>query len=158
MNTTGNAGETIQPIGNAERVKYCINCGARNPFSNAVCSNCGSSNFSSIPRQVERPDGVVILAILGFLGGLVDIGMGVLFGALFPILFIVFAFIGILFLIASLSLLTGKNWARILMMIFSVLSLFNFPVGTILGIVFLYYFTRPHVVQYFKRDQNYGSI
>ncbi len=46
---------------------------------------------------------------------------------------------------------TGKNWARILAMIAAVIELFEVPVGTILGIIMLYYFTRPNVKAYFGK-------
>ena len=42
-------------------------------------------------------------------------------------------------------------------MLGAVLDLFNIPVGTILGIVILWYLTRPHVVKYFYKERNSKS-
>ncbi|MCI2412914.1 MAG: zinc ribbon domain-containing protein [Cuniculiplasma sp.] len=135
-----------------ERTKYCQNCGTANTFSSTVCSNCGSSTFSSSPKIVTRPTGITILAILGILGSIPELFIGSLFLGIIPIFGILILLFGILFLIASISLFSGKEWARVLAMIFSVLMLIDIPVGTILGIIFLYYFTRPHVKQYFQRQ------
>ena len=100
---------------------------------------------------MERPAGVVILAIVGILGALLDLFVGSIL-LFIPILGIIFIAVGTLFLIASISLFTGKNWARILIMVFSAIMLISVPIGTILGIIFLYYFTRPHVKRYFERE------
>ena len=142
-----------QPAGNAgaQSRKYCRSCGAENPFNSTVCFSCGSSTFSASRGEMERPAGVVILAIVGILGALLDLFVGSIL-LFIPILGIIFIAVGTLFLIASISLFTGKNWARILIMVFSAIMLISVPIGTILGIIFLYYFTRPHVKRYFERE------
>ena len=142
-----------QTVGNAgiQGSKYCRNCGSENPSNTTVCFNCGNSAFSANPRQIEKPAGVVILAFLGILGSLMDLFIGYILLAV-PIVGLFFITAGSLFLISSISLFTGKNWARILVMVFSVIMLISVPIGTILGIIFLYYFTRPHVKRYFERE------
>jgi uncharacterized membrane protein YvbJ len=135
-----------------EKIKYCQNCGTANTFSSTVCSNCGSSKFSSTPMIDNRPTGITILAILGILGSLPELLIGSIFTVGFPIIGVLIIIVGVLFLIASISLFSGKEWARILIMIFSVLMLIAIPIGTIMGIIFLYYFTRPHVKKYFQRQ------
>ncbi len=135
-----------------EGSKFCSSCGAQIPFSSTVCPKCGvhigstSQNFGT-----ERPIGVIILAILGIMGGLSIIASAALAAAFISGIGLIVAVIGIIFLFVSVSLFTGKNWSRILILIFSVIILIAIPVGTIIGIIFIIYFTRPHVVAYFKR-------
>ncbi len=67
------------------------------------------------------------------------------------ILGVLFIPFGLFALITGLALFTGKNWARILIMIGGVLDLIDIPIGTIIGIVILWYFTRPEVKEYFGK-------
>ncbi len=128
---------------------------------------------------MTRPLGVTILAILGFIGGILSVIVGVMFLALGPIIMAGFmshgaeisaAFIsliiqvggaffigyGIVVIVVSYGLWVGKGWAwwvfLILMILGILLSLPGLP-GTIVGIiinaVIIYYLTRPHVKQYF---------
>ena len=48
-------------------------------------------------------------------------------------------------IIAAIGVLAGRNWGRILMMLDAIKILFIFPIGTIWGIIILWYFTRPRV-------------
>ena len=57
--------------------------------------------------------------------------------------------IGVLTLLFALALFSGRNWARILVMVGAVLDIISL-VGIIWGAILLYYFTRKHVVAYFK--------
>lgn len=57
--------------------------------------------------------------------------------------------LGILTLLFSLALFSGRNWARILVLIGAVLDIISI-VGILWGILLLWYFTRKHVVAYFK--------
>lgn len=129
---------------------------------------------------VSRPTGVAILAILGFLEGIgLLIAAGIFFAAsdilsstftsTFGSLFgIISGIAGVTFLIAALivillswGLWSGKNWARIIVIIFSILDIlgslgviiFNAASGIVLlifYIIIVYYLTRPHVAAYFK--------
>ncbi len=56
---------------------------------------------------------------------------------------------GVLTLFFAVALLSGRNWARILILIGAVLDIISI-VGIIWGAILLYYFTRRHVVAYFK--------
>lgn len=47
------------------------------------------------------------------------------------------ALIGALWVIGGLGLLYKKPWARVLLIIMAILSLFSFPLGTIIGILYL---------------------
>ncbi len=136
-----------------EKMKFCTSCGAQIPLSATVCPKCGTNIGPSSVYQhtTERPFGVVLIAIIGILAGIVTVAMASFVGLLIPIGGLPIAIIGIIFLFVSISLFTGKNWSRILLMIFSVIFLINFPIGTIIGLLFLYYLTRPHIYAYFHR-------
>lgn len=131
------------------------------------------------PPRPERPLGITILAILGFLGGILIILAGILFtiggafffratrapliplAGLFGAVGVVLIIIGIIELIISWGLWTGKGWAWWLTLIFSGLgvlgSLFSIATGAIssgaisliIDAVIIYYLLRPHVKQYF---------
>ncbi|HYB07140.1 MAG TPA: hypothetical protein VEB87_03175 [Nitrososphaerales archaeon] len=94
---------------------------------------------------LQRPLGVTILAVLQILGSLAMIGIGLILG-IFGVFVVI---LGVLTLLFALALLSGRNWARILMLIGAVLDIISI-VGIIWGIVLLWYFTRRNVVEYFK--------
>jgi hypothetical protein len=94
---------------------------------------------------LQRPLGVTILAVLQILGSLAMIGIGLILG-IFGVFVVI---LGVLTLLFALALLSGRNWARILMLIGAVLDIISI-VGIIWGIVLLWYFTRKNVVEYFK--------
>jgi hypothetical protein len=147
-----------QSQGTVAQTKYCQVCGYLNPAGVIYCQQCGSNQFGqNPPARIQRPTGVTILGILQIIFAIVELFIG-LFIATFISLF--FPGIGILIIIISLlplffaiAFLTGRNWGRILMMIGAVLELLNFPVGTAIGIIVLYYLTRPRVVAYFKQPR-----
>ena len=60
-----------------------------------------------------------------------------------------FILIGLVELLLAWGLYTGKNWARIVAIIFAILGLLAIPIGTIISIIILYYLTRPHVKAFF---------
>ena len=68
---------------------------------------------------------------------------------LFGIIVIPFAVLALIF---ALALFSGRNWARILMLIGAVLDIISIA-GIIWGIILLWYFTRPRVVAYFKQPK-----
>ncbi len=68
----------------------------------------------------------------GAMGGLWT-GAAVLFGILFLVL-------AVLYLFGGLGLWRHKEWARILTIVLSVLSLFSFPIGTIIGAIGIWLF------------------
>ena len=85
------------------------------------------------------------MAVLQILGSLAMIGIGLILG-IFGVFVVI---LGVLTLLFALALLSGRNWARILMLIGAVLDIISI-VGIIWGIVLLWYFTRRNVVEYFK--------
>lgn len=110
---------------------------------------------------MKRPDGVTIIAIyhlftgaLGLLGGCAILVFAVLpvtlnvsddptalFWALFGlgIGFLAAAGSGIVSLVAGWGLLQLRNWARWLTIVLSILGLFAFPIGTIIGALIIWY-------------------
>ena len=145
------------PYGGAG-VKYCQRCGAPNDPDAAYCTRCGEANFRSVrPGRIDRPLGVTLLALLQILVSVATILIGLfattllLFIPFLSILGLFFAGLGVIELILAVALFSGRNWARILNIIFAVIWLIHFPLGTIMGILFLIYFTRPGVVAYFRQ-------
>ncbi|MCX6801666.1 MAG: hypothetical protein NT067_00990 [Candidatus Diapherotrites archaeon] len=60
-------------------------------------------------------------------------------GMIAGVLGIIMLVLAILALVVGWFLLKGKNWARWVAIIFAVLSLLGFPIGTIIGIVVIYF-------------------
>lgn len=136
-----------------QSVKYCQSCGAPNDPGVSYCQKCGSMSFGqTAPARIQRPTGVTIIGILQILGSLVFLAFGgfiAAFSGLFGLIILPLALIPLIFAIA---LYTGRNWARILMLIGAVLDIITI-VGAIWGIIILWYFTRPRVVAYFKQPK-----
>lgn len=61
-------------------------------------------------------------------------------------------------LVAGIGLFKRKEWARILTLIISVLSLLNFPLGTAVGVYSIWALVNPEVIDQFKRETNGSSV
>jgi|GEM_PF-754335 len=107
------------------------------------------------PVQTQRPAGVTILAILAFIGGVLNIISGLVF-ALFlafdPVLGGVWIglggvmiVIGVLYFLVGWGLWNLKPWARTVSIVLAIISLIGFPIGTILGIIILWYLFKPEI-------------
>jgi uncharacterized membrane protein len=99
---------------------------------------------------------VVILAVLEVIGGVYTLISGAAAGAFFGLiapplaaLGALYILIGVVDLLLAWGLYTGQNWARIVAIVFAILSLLAVPLGTIIGIIILYYLTRPNVKAFF---------
>jgi len=137
----------------SQSVKYCQKCGAPNDPGVSYCQKCGSMSFgSTAPARIERPLGVTIIGILQILGSLVFVAFGGLIAAFSGVLGLLIFPLALLPLIFAIGVFTGRNWARILMLIGAVLDIITI-VGAIWGIIILWYFTRPRVVAYFKQPK-----
>lgn len=134
---------------------FCANCGSKLVEGARFCSSCGATypfaKGGATPAYVQspqkpaiptRPAGVTAIAALQIVGSIIAIALGV---AVFPPL-IAFGVLSILF---TLALFSGKNWARLLMLAGAVLDIIS-VVGIIWGVIVLWYFTRSHVIAYFK--------
>jgi hypothetical protein len=106
--------------------------------------------------------GVVVLVILGGTAGIISAGLtgdfenGQVAG---PVLAFVGLCIAVFFLILALPSIIGgwgllnlKPWARILMIVVSVLHLFNFPFGTALGVYGLWVLLSDEARAIFERS------
>jgi hypothetical protein len=139
---------------------YCPGCGSAYSEGAAFCPTCGRSlqtagsatsqtppppSLGQAQTPVQRPAGVTIVAVLQMVGSIIDIVLGLFLG-IFGTVVVIF---GVLTLFFALALLSGRNWARILILVGAVLDIISI-VGIIWGAILLYYFTRKHVVAYFK--------
>jgi hypothetical protein len=148
-----NCGKQLQVAPVQQSVKYCQKCGSANDSGVAYCQHCGEMTFASTaPRRISRPLGVTILGILQIIGSIVVLIIGVGLSFLLGPLSILILPLSILPLFFAVSLFTGRNWARILMLIGAVLDIISIA-GIIWGVILLWYLTRPHVVAYFKQPK-----
>ncbi|MGA9351114.1 MAG: hypothetical protein WBW48_20235 [Anaerolineae bacterium] len=102
----------------------------------------------------------VVLAIIAFV---VLAGIGVLSGdrEALPILTFIavisagfLAVISVPDIIGGIGLLRRQSWARILVLILSVIKLINFPLGTIVGIYSIWVLMQNEVAQLFARGSS----
>ena len=77
--------------------------------------------------------------------GIIDLVDSLLLGV--GIIAFVFA---IFYIITGWGLWTMKSWARIVAMILAVISLLSFPIGTIIGIIVLWYLFKPEIKAAFQ--------
>lgn len=56
-------------------------------------------------------------------------------------------------IVAGFGLYRRKEWARILTLILSVLAIFNFPIGTAIGIYSIWALVQPETVAAFAKQQ-----
>ena len=135
-----------------------MKCGRENEASATFCQSCGASlqqpgvRATMPSAKMERPLGVTIIGIFQILGAIGMLGLNALIAAYSPVLGLLFLPVGVIALIIGVSLFTGKNWARILMIIGGVLDLITI-VGIPLGIIIIVYFRRQNVVAYFNQKK-----
>jgi len=97
---------------------------------------------------------VVVLLVFGGLAGIVgvsdhstDSAAAVpILGGIGGILFVIIMAVSVPGLIGGIGLLKMAPWSRILMIVISVIDLFNIPFGTALGIYGLWVLTKPETV------------
>jgi len=108
----------------------------------------------------ERPTGVTILAVLYVLNGLLMLSVPAMITAVVPmeipffaeiglVCWAVFGILALLYFVVAWGLWKGQGWARIVAIILAILSLLNFPIGTIIGIIILIYLFKDDVKAYF---------
>lgn len=82
-----------------------------------------------------------MMGSMGMMSGMMEgLVLGGMVGAFGVIVGVVALAMAVLYGFTGYGLWTGKNWARILAIIFSVLQLFSFPVGTIIGAFGIWFF------------------
>jgi hypothetical protein len=77
------------------------------------------------------------MSSVGMMNGFAAGGLAGVVGIIISLLFFALA---ILYFIAGLGLWKHRNWARILTLVLAVLSLFSFPIGTIIGALGIWLF------------------
>jgi hypothetical protein len=92
---------------------------------------------AGVGTAAHNSDDYVAVPILGGIGGMV---------------FIVCMVLGLPGIIGGIGLLQFKPWARILVIVLSVLDLFNIPFGTALGIYGLWALLNTETEQMFSRQ------
>ncbi len=98
--------------------------------------------------------GVIVYIVFFLVGDFADDQEArVVLNIISNVLVIFFILISIPGLIAGIGLFKRKEWARILALIISVLELFNFPLGTAVGVYSIWALVHPDVVQSFKNDK-----
>lgn len=139
------------------RLMLCQRCG--NPLAPGArfCNSCGMPvTAPSAPISMARPALVSVIAVFHFIGG----GMMLLgaiagfvteagstqsdraFGMVLAVIFLLF---GVLSLFAGIGLWKMREWGRTLQIVLACIGLLAIPLGTIISILLLVYFTRPHV-------------
>lgn len=117
------------------------------------------------PVQKQRPAGVTVLAILSFIQGIVAIVGGFLVAAVlasvggggpetaafFAICSGVIILIGLIDFILGYGLWILAPWAWTVSVIFAILGLINFPIGTIISIIILIYLFKPEIKAVFGK-------
>ena len=132
--------------------------------------------ISCMNKATSRPDGITllsalfwVLALLAIIGGIImmvtsnaiielieeegkDVPHEVidLLDSLFIGISIILIIIGVLYIIAGWGLWTMKSWARLVAIILAIISVLNFPIGTILGIIILWYLFKPEIKEAFQ--------
>lgn len=112
---------------------------------------------------MQRPTGVTILAVLAVIGGLALLGFGAvagtLVGSFLPGLGTVIAVVFVIFALIQFGIAygywVGASWAWWLGFIGAILDIVSIIAlnvfGLIIGVIMLYYLTRPHVKMWFHQ-------
>lgn len=97
--------------------------------------------------------GVIVFAVLNITGGFVEeMEAQKILAIVANVLVILITVLSIPGLIAGIGLFKRKEWARILALVISVLDLFNFPLGTAVGVYSIWALVQPEVVEQFKKS------
>jgi hypothetical protein len=102
---------------------------------------------------------VVVLLAFGGLAGIVALSDHTgdsaattpILGGVGGILFVIIMAVSVPGLIGGIGLLKMAPWSRILMIVISVIDLFNIPFGTALGIYGLWVLTKPETIAVLER-------
>ena len=136
---------------------FCQRCGNALAPGARFCNACGTPVTAPLtPISTARPTLVAIIAILHFVGGpfLLLGGIAVMAsgtsGSQSDRAFALGAG-AVCFLLGAASLAAGiglwkmREWGRTLQIVLACIGLLGIPLGTIISILLLVYFTRPHV-------------
>ena len=106
----------------------------------------------------------IILSVLSFLGAFTiyfvlrlignftdDHNANMVLTIIADVLSVVLVALAIHGLIGGIGLIKRKNWARILILILSIINLLNFPIGTAVGIYSIWALLQPEVTAEFQK-------
>ena len=97
--------------------------------------------------------GLIIYVVLFFAGDISgDHEAQFVLSIIANVLIIFFTILSIPGIIAGIGLFKRKEWARILALIISVLDLFNFPLGTAVGVYSIWALVQTEVIEAFKKE------
>jgi hypothetical protein len=104
--------------------------------------------------------GVICLLVMGGIAGVVgttshssdDLAAVPLLGGIGGLIFVLFLILGLPGLIGGIGLIQFRPWARIVIIVLSVLDLFNIPFGTALGIYGLWALLNSETERLFSRQ------
>jgi hypothetical protein len=90
--------------------------------------------------------------ILRLIGNLADdADANIVLSVIANVISVVLAILAIPGLIGGIGLMKRKNWARILVLILSIVNILNFPLGTAIGIYALWVLLQPEVTAAFEK-------
>ena len=96
--------------------------------------------------------GGILFTLFVLLGNFIDEpDAQMVFGIIAKVVMVVLIIFSIPGIIAGVGLMKRKEWARILTLILSVLSLVNFPFGTAVGVYSIWALVQPEVVEQFSQ-------
>ncbi|MFW5755603.1 MAG: hypothetical protein ACOCWK_03310 [Tangfeifania sp.] len=97
--------------------------------------------------------GIIVFAVLNVTVGFVEeMEARKILAIIANVLVIIITSLSIPGLVAGIGLFKRKEWARILTLIISVLHLFNFPLGTAVGVYSIWALVQPEIVDEFKKS------
>ena len=110
----------------------------------------------------DKPTGIIVLAVLYAIEGLFGLAAGAamfggssmfnfgMAGAVLSAVGAVLVIIGLIDLLIAYGLWELKSWARTAAIIFAIIGLLGFPIGTIISIIILWYLFKPEIKEAFK--------
>jgi type IV pilus assembly protein PilA len=143
---------------------HCSRCGGQLDPGSAFCSACGNPVAAGLEIPFRRPPIVTVLAVLQIVGSamalpgaVMALAMGPFYvpsqagsgfatsvGLAFLIPFVAAA-IGALQLGCAIGLLKLKPYGRTLQLVLAWIGLIGFPIGTIVAVLVLVYFSKPGI-------------
>lgn len=97
--------------------------------------------------------GILVFSVMHLTGGFVnDVEAEKVLVIIANVIAVVFIVLSIPGIIAGIGLFKRKEWARILTLIISVIDLFNFPLGTAVGVYSIWALVQPEIVEHFRKS------
>lgn len=62
----------------------------------------------------------------------------------------IFGIVALFYFVTGYGLYKGKDWARLIAIVFAIIGLINIPIGTVISIIILIYLFKDEVKAYFE--------